>query len=141
MRLVKIRELGVGKRWDTFGQITVNATEEADQVSTLCLRKACESFGTHFVREIENSSQDRACLFGQHESAGSTVTGIGPPLDPAVLFHPINLSNQGHWLDLKQIREAGLIDALVAGKVPQDLALRPSKAEEQQRTLVESAGK
>ena len=141
MRVVEIRELGVGKRWGTFGQITVNTTEEADQVSSLDVGKACESFGTHFVREIEDSGEDRACLLGQHESAGSTVTGIGPPLDPSVLFHAIDLSNQGHRLDFKQIGETGLIDAFVAGEVPQHLALRPGEAKEQQRPLVESARK
>jgi hypothetical protein len=141
MRVVEIRELGVGKRRDTFRQITVNAAQQADQVSSLHLGKACESFGTDFVREIEDPGEDRACLFSQDESAGSAVTGIRPPLDPAVLFHAIDLSNQGHRLDFKQIGETGLIDPFVPSKIPQHFALRASETEKQHRALVESAGK
>jgi hypothetical protein len=119
----------------------MNTTEQADQVTSFHLGQSRESFGTDFVREVEDAGEDRACLLGQDKPAGSAVPGIGPPLDPPVLFHAIDLSNQSHRLDFKQIGEAGLIDTFVASEVPQHLALRSGEAEEQQRTLVESAGK
>ena len=75
---------------------------------------------------------------GQDKAMGAPVAGIGPPLDPAVLLHAIDLSNQSHRLDFEQIGKAGLVDALVAGEIPQHLALCPGEAEEQQCTLVES---
>ena len=119
----------------------MNTTKQADQTASFHLRKAHESFATDFVREVEDASEDWACLLGQDEPVGSTVAGIGPPLDPAVLLHAIDLSDQGHRFYFEQIGETRLIDALVAGEVTQYLALRPGEAEEQQRTLVKSAGK
>src|SRR5215472_10767625 len=119
----------------------MNTTEQGYQVSSFHLGQARESLTTDFVREVEDTGEDRPCLVGQHEPAGSAVGWIGPPLDPPVLFHAIDLSNQGHRLYFKQIGEAGLIDTFVAGEVAQYLALRSGEAEEQQRALVEAAGK
>src|SRR5271167_1213619 len=141
MRLVEIREFSYGKRRDTFRQITVNTTEQTDQVPSFHLGKAREGLVTDFIREVEDAGEDQARLIGQDEPAGSTVAGIGPPLDPTVLFHSIDLSNQGHRFDFEQIGKAGLVDALVAGEISQHLALCPGEAQEQQRTLVEAAPK
>src|ERR1700739_2656716 len=120
--LVEIRELGGGKRRDPFRQITVNSIEQADQVPSFRLGKARKGLVTNFIREVEDAGEDRACLRGQDEPTGATVAGIGSPLDPTVLFHSIDLSNQGHRPDFEQIGKAGLIDSLVAGEITQYLA-------------------
>src|SRR4029077_20019325 len=71
--------------------------------------------------------------------AGAPVAGLGLALDPAVLLHAVDLSHQGHRLDLEQIGEAGLVDPLCASQIAEHLALCPGQAEEQQRPLIEPA--
>ena len=82
-----------------------------------------------------------ARLLGQNEATGAAISGIEVSFDPAVLLHAIDLPNQGHRLDLKQIGETGLVDALVAGEVAQHLALRPGEAEEKKCALIEAPAK
>src|SRR4029077_2153237 len=101
--------------------------------------KARESLVADLGREFEDSGKDRACLCRQDQPVSPTVSGIGPPLDPTVLLHTIDLSHQSHWLDFKQIGKAGLGDAFVAGEIPQHFALRSSKTEEQKGALVKAS--
>src|SRR6202040_2995952 len=78
-------------------------------------------------------------LFGNEDApAPPPVPRLGPPLDPAVLLHAVDLPHQCHRFDFEQIGEAGLVDAFVAGEVTQHLALRPGEPEEEQGTLVET---
>jgi len=113
--------------------------EKVDQMLSLRLGKSCESLVTDLGREFEDPGKDRACFRGQDEATSAPVSRIGTSLDPAVLLHAIDLSNQGHWFDFKQIGEARLVNALVTGKIPEHLALRPSKTEAEKRTLVKTA--
>src|SRR4029077_1944002 len=130
-----------GERQDAFRKIAVNAREQIDQVPAIGLGQTGEGLGANLVRQLENARENQPRLLGQDETAGASVSGIGAPVDPAVLLHAIDLSNQGHRLDLEQVGEAGLVDALVAGEVAQHFALCPGEAEEEERPLVETSAK
>src|SRR5262249_48692615 len=141
IRLVELGEFMDGERWDTLRKIAMDPSEKVDQVLSVRIGKASEGFGADFSREVEYPGKDQARFCGQNEATSALVSGIGPPLDPAVLLHAIDLSNQGHRLDFKQIGKPGLVDALVAGEISQHLALCSGEAEEQQCTLVEPTPK
>ena len=72
------------------------------------------------------------------EPAGPPVGRVGAPLDPAGVFHAVDLPHQRHRPDFEQIGEAGLVDPLVAGEIAEDAALRPGQAEPA-AVLVETA--
>jgi hypothetical protein len=117
----------------------MDPSEKVDKVLAVRLGKTHESLVADFGREFENPGKDRARLRGQDEATSAPVSGIGPPLNPAVLLHAIDLSNQRHRFDFEQIGKSGLIDALVAGEVAQDFTLRPGEAEEEKRPLVKAS--
>ena len=113
--------------------------EKVDQVLSFCLGKAREGLVADLGREFEDPGKDRTCFCCQDQPVSPTVSGIGPPLDPTVLLHTIDLSHQSHWLDFKQIRKAGLVDTLVASEIPQHFALGSSKTEKQKGALVKAS--
>src|SRR5215471_15516712 len=104
----------------------MDPSEQVDQILSLNLGKARESLVADLGRKFEDPGKDGACLCRQDQPMSPTVSWIGPPLDPTVLLHTIDLSHQSHWLDFKQIGKSGLVDALVAGEIPQHFALRSS---------------
>src|SRR6516162_3065161 len=113
IRLVEIGEI-IDTQWrGAFRKVPVDASEQVNQAPTLDFGKAGESLTADFVRKIEDASEDRARLIGQDKPASAAVARVGPPFDPALLFHTIDLSNQSHRLDFEQIGEAGLVNALV----------------------------
>jgi hypothetical protein len=67
---------------------------------------------------------------------GATVTRVGPPLDPSVSLHPVDLSNEAHRLDFEQIGESRLVDPFIPGEIAQHLALRPREAKNKEGALV-----
>src|SRR5215472_4999061 len=107
-----------------LGKIGMDAPQQLDQLPTLLRGHPGKRLGSNFVREVEDAGEDRPGLVGQDEAAGTPVARLRLPLDPAVLLHAVDLPHQGHRLDLEQIREARLIDALVTSQIAQDLALR-----------------
>ena len=119
-------------------QIAVRPAQQLDQLMAFGVGQAGKGFGAHLVRQVEDASQDRARLVGQHQPAGAAVARIGPPLDPAILLHPVELPDQGHRLDFQKIGEARLVDALVAGEIAEHPALRAGQAEKEQGTLIEA---
>jgi hypothetical protein len=138
---IRLRELMDGERWITLRKVAMDPSEKVDQVLSVRIGKASKGFGADFVREVEYPGKDQARFRGQNEATSAPVSRIGSPLNPAILLHAIDLSNQGHRLDFKQIGKAGLVDALVAGQIPQYFALCSGEAEEKQCTLVEPTPK
>jgi hypothetical protein len=134
VEIVEIR----GQRRHALRQIGVDPPQQLVQVLALLPGKPRKGLGAHSVREVEDTIEDRACLVGQNEASGSPVPRLGPPFDPAVLLHAVDLPHQCHRFDFEQIGKARLVDAFIAGKVTQHLALRPGEPEEEQGTLVET---
>ncbi len=120
-------------------QITVNSAQQINQLPALYVGQVGERLAADCTRQVEDASENRARLFSQDQPAGPAVARIRSALDPAILLHAIELTHQGHRLDLEQIGKTGLIDPFVAGKVAQHAALRPGKSKKQQRPLVEAS--
>jgi len=116
----------------------VNPAQQVDQPPAVLLGKIGEGLAPNLGRQVEDAGEKRARLFGQHQPARATVGRVGAPLDPTILFHPVDLPDQGHRLDLEQIRKSRLIDALMTGEVAQNPALRPGEAEKQQCPLIKA---
>ncbi len=117
----------------------MNAPQQLDQASSFLTREPAKRLSADLVREIQDSSENRARLVGQDEPPGAAIARLGTPLDPSVLFHSVDLPDQGHRLYLEEIGKAGLVDPLVAGKIAEHLALGSGKAEEQKRALVKAS--
>jgi hypothetical protein len=138
-RLVEIAYLGIRERRNAFRKIGMDPAQEVDQVPPFLAREPGKGLGPDLVREVQDAGEDRPCLVGQNEPPGPAITWLRAPLDPAVLFHAVDLAHQGHRLDLEQIGETCLVDAFVARKVAEHPALSPGQAEKQQRTLIEAS--
>jgi DNA-binding MarR family transcriptional regulator len=102
----------------------LSAPEQAQLIALLTRVHATLS-----ERVPADASEDRAGLAGQKQPAGAPIGRIRTALDPARLFHAVDLADQGHRPDFENVGEAGLIDALVAGEIAQRAALRPRQPE------------
>src|SRR5204862_3976142 len=76
-----------------------------------------------------DAAEDRARLGGQKQAPRPAVGGVGAALDPARVFHAVDLPHQRHRPDFEEIGEAGLVDPLIAGDVGEGAALRPGQPE------------
>src|SRR5260370_589962 len=99
-RLVQIAIARSGERRNPVRQIGMGAPEQIDQLLALLQGKPGEGFAADLVREVEDPGEDRTRLVGQDQPAGTAVARVGPPLDPAVFLHAIDLPHQSHRLDL-----------------------------------------
>ena len=116
----------------------MHPAQQLDQLFRPRRRQPRQRLVAGLVRDIQDAAEDRARLVGQEQAAGAPVGRVRAPLDPAVLFHAVDLPHQRHRPDFEQIGEAGLVDALVAGEIAEGPALRPGQAEAT-AVLVEAA--
>jgi hypothetical protein len=119
----------------------VHARQQLDQTPSLRRGEPRESLRPDFVREVEDTGENRARLFGQHQAVCTPVTWVRPPLDLSIVLHSVDLPNQAHRLDFEQIGKARLVDPFVASDIAQHLALRPGETQKQLSALVETASK
>src|ERR1044071_8878991 len=107
----------------------MHAIQEIDQLLGLLRRQPGERLVAGVVRDVPDAAEYRARLRGQIQPPGTAVGRVGAALDPAGLFHTVDLADQRLRPDFQKIGEAGLVDALIAGEISQGTALRPGESE------------
>ena len=122
------------------GKDHVHAPQQVDQLISFLVGQRGKGLLSNLGRKITDTSNDRASLIGQHQPARAAVGGIRPPLYPALGLHSVDLPNQRHRLYLKEFRQTGLIDALIAGEIADDPALRSIEAKKRHRLLIKASG-
>ncbi len=110
-------------------EVVPRAQQQFHDPVALFRGEAGQRLGAHLAADRDHLGEERLRLLGDEELPGAPVVRIGTALDPAGLRHAVEEPRQRDRLDLQQLGEAGLVDALVIDEIGQDLALRAGQAQ------------
>ena len=98
---------------------------------------AVEGFGVDGLGELLHLVDQRACLVGNDQPAGTLVAIVDAALDPALLFQPVDQPAERRLFDLEHLGERRLAHPFAAIDVDQHAPLRARQAERLDATVVD----
>ena len=128
---------GLVDRVEAVAEIASDLAKQPHQLCDFFLIQTGQRFVTNAVADVMRSVERGIGLRREAQLMGPAVGRMIRTLDPAAIRHPIEQTRNRDRRYIEQIRQGGLVDAVVVGEIGQDPALGASQAQHVFGTLVE----